>query len=544
MRARSTAAAAALGALGFAGAGLAQPSRVAVRASTQRTVFVERGRAEGLRDGMTIEAPGESCPRWVVLAAAEHRASLRCDGGALPTAVTTLALPPAPATPAVEAVRAREAPAPVAPWNAAAYTAPWPRVESAPRGGAPDGSRRAPTAGRVRGELLLRLLAAGSPTGTSRGYHDVGLSSQLEVDFGAGWTWSHLLDMRLAGSPELLFVPLQHATPRLDVYLLRAGRDIGTWALDLGRVNPAPGTATGLVDGARVTLRPLPDLGLSFFAGMRPDAVDGRPSLSAPRAGVSGRWSTGRALRLTVDATWVVDGWSGGIDRAFGSLSGRLDGRLFEASAEVVLDALADSTPGSGPRVTRALAQGRVRLLGGRLRAEALGGMDQSPSPMSLVTRWPSQSALPMRRFAWAMVEARIRPQLGLNATFRISDDDTGLWGSTTEVGAVLYDLLGSGSRLSARARWSVGELVSGSGATVGVELPFGRWLYANVSYGLDRWLFLRGTHPSWMHRARVAADRRFGRRWRMGLSAEVMTDAGASTQLLAMLMLGYRFGA
>jgi hypothetical protein len=29
-----------------------------------------------------------------------------------------------------------------------------------------------------------------------------------------------------------------------------------------------------------------------------------------------------------------------------------------------------------------------------------------------------------------------------------------------------------------------------------------------------------------------------------MGLSAEVMTDAGAPTQLLAMLMLGYRFGA
>ena len=74
------------------------------------------------------------------------------------------------------------------------------------------------------------------------------------------------------------------------------------------------------------------------------------------------------------------------------ALSGRLDGRLFEASAEVVVDALADSTPGSGPRVTRALGQGRVRFFGGRLRAEVLGGMDQSPIPMSLVTRWPSQS--------------------------------------------------------------------------------------------------------------------------------------------------------
>jgi hypothetical protein len=163
VRARSTAAAAVLAALSFAGAGLAQPSRVAVRASTQRTVFVERGRAEGLRDGMTVETPGESCPRWVVLAAAEHRASLRCEGGVLPTTVTTLTLPPAPAPTTAEAVTAREAPAPVAPWNAAAYTAPWPRVESTPRGEAPDGSRRAPTAGRVRGELLLRLLVAGSP---------------------------------------------------------------------------------------------------------------------------------------------------------------------------------------------------------------------------------------------------------------------------------------------------------------------------------------------------------------------------------------------
>ncbi len=541
MRARWSAIAAVLA---FASTALAQPSRVAVRASTQRTVFVERGRAEGLREGMVVETPGTTCSRWSVLAAAEHRASLRCESGTIPTTEATLALPTAPAPIAAETISPREAPAPVAPWNAAAYTAPWPRVESTPRGGAPDGSRRAPTAGRVRGELLLRLLVAGSPTGTSRAYHDIGLSSQLEVDLGAGWSWSHLIDARLSGAPELLFVPFQHATPRLDVYLLRAGRDIGTWALDLGRVNPAPGTATGLVDGARVTVRPLPDVGLSFFAGMRPDAVDGRPSVSTPRAGVSGRWATGRALRLTLDATWVVDGWSGGVDRAFGSLSGRLDGRLFEASAEVVFDALADSTPGSGPRVTRALGQGRVRFFGGRLRAEVLGGMDHSPTPMSLVTQWPSQTALPTRRFAWALVEARVRPRLGLNATFRVSDDDTGLWGSTTELGAVLYDLLGAGSRVSARARWSVGDLVSGSGATIGVDVPFGRWLYANVSYGLDRWLFLRGSYPTWMHRARLAADRRFGRRWRVGLSAEVMTDAAASTQLLAMLLLGYRFGA
>jgi hypothetical protein len=50
-------------------------------------------------------------------------------------------------------------------------------------------------------------------------------------------------------------------------------------------------------------------------------------------------------------------------------------------------------------------------------------------------------------------------------------------------------------------------------GTPSGWTVPFGRWLYANVSSGLDRWLFLRGTYPSWMHRARVAADRRFGRR-------------------------------
>ena len=106
MRARSTAAAAVLAALSFAGVGLAQPSRVAVRASTQRTVFVERGRAEGLRDGMVVETPGRSCARWAVLATAEHRASLRCESGTIATTEATLALPPAPAPAPVEAVTA------------------------------------------------------------------------------------------------------------------------------------------------------------------------------------------------------------------------------------------------------------------------------------------------------------------------------------------------------------------------------------------------------------------------------------------------------
>lgn len=531
--------------------GLAQRSVASVVDATRQQAWIDAGRDDGLREGARWEAaPGVEL---AVVAVSRRSAAVTATRGSLPAVGARVTLPVVRAAPPPPSPGPREAPRAPAPWDAtyAIGATPWlPATRGAPSEslGDPfdDDPRRRPRG--LRGEVALRFLAGGSPDADTRGYHDLGLVSQVSAAWGGGWFHDHLIEARVVASPELFYIPLQHPQARLDVYLLRFGYapSGGAYGVEVGRMATLPGMAAGMTDGARVRWRPAASpVEVSAFAGLRPDVASTAPSLYAPRVGASVRARFGGAgpVRARLDAALVLDGWNTSLDRAFTTLGAGFEYRsMLSLAGEAVLDLAPDAAARDGVRVTRAILEGRADLLRGGLRVSASGGLDRPLYTSSLQAQIAGLPALPVRRFVALSVDGRARSSVWVFGAARASDDPDGLRSLVTEAGARLLDVPTRGSSASLLGRWSIGDRVNGYGAHAAWSVVLDPLTHLDAGYGLDRLTYGYDAVTAWAHRARVAGDRRFGARWRAALSYEASWGAFA-LQHLVFLLVGYRLG-
>jgi hypothetical protein len=538
-------------ALSPAGAWAQTRTHAQVLDATHTRAWLDAGRDDGLVVGARWEpSPGVA---WAVVAVARRSAAIEATRGALPPRGSTVPLPESRSASPPPPPGPREAPPAPAPWDTryALGATPWLPAATHTHPADPtddpfdDDPRHRPRG--LRGEVALRLLVGGSPGVATRGYHDLGLVSQVSAAWGRGWTHDHLVEARVVASPELMFVPLQHPQARLDVYLLRfgylpPGSAVG---VEFGRVATLPGAAVGPTDGARVRWRP--DGGrveLSAFAGARPNGSNLAPTLAAPRAGASvrARFGDPGSVRGRLDATLVVDGWNTSVDRVFSTLGAGLDlGARASLSGEAVLD-FAPDAQGAGARVTRAIADARVDLLRGALRLQATGGVDRPLYTASLRAQIPDLPALPLRRFVSLGADLRAHARLWTFLSARATDDPTGLRVLVTDLGLRVLDLPGRGSHASLRARWGLGDRVDSVGAHAAWSFLLTPITHVEAGLGVDRFVFGDNAITTWAYRARIAGDHRFGARWRGAISYEASWGAFA-LQHLAFVLLGYRLG-
>ena len=338
-----------LASLGLA-AGVAHARDAKVTAITPTTIYVDVGTADGVMVGLnlTLVLDGSSVSLRVA-AAASHTARLEVVSGMRPAVGAVIPLP-----------ANLEGPRPKAPRPGPRALPPWPGaptralqvVQAAARHEQPAVASEEPT--RVGGELALTMFLTGDAGRTSTSWQDVGVSSQLEIEAGS-WRYDHLIDAHLAGSPEVLIAPLQHARARFDVYLMRlAYAPAGVrYQASLGRQPGAPLAELGLVDGGRAQLVVGPSLDVTAFAGVRP-ADDLGLSLS-PRGGVDLGWhrAAGRG-RARADLGIAVDAHAGALDRAQAAGSASVATATSFVRADGVVDLAADATGAGGARVTRA----------------------------------------------------------------------------------------------------------------------------------------------------------------------------------------------
>lgn len=519
-----------LASLGLA-AGVAHARDAKVTAITPTTIYVDVGTADGVMVGLnlTLVLDGSSVSLRVA-AAASHTARLEVVSGMRPAVGAVIPLP-----------ANLEGPRPKAPRPGPRALPPWPGaptralqvVQAAARHEQPAVASEEPT--RVGGELALTMFLTGDGGRTSTSWQDVGVSSQLEIEAGS-WRYDHLIDAHLAGSPEVLIAPLQHARARFDVYLMRlAYAPAGVrYQASLGRQPGAPLAELGLVDGGRAQLVVGPSLDVTAFAGVRP-ADDLGLSLS-PRGGVDLGWhrAAGRG-RARADLGIAVDAHAGALDRAQAAGSASVATATSFVRADGVVDLAADATGAGGARVTRASGLARTRR--GRLTASAQGGYDRPFVDHALATALGDLAGLRLapRTFGQLDVAYALRPGFELGGAGRAAWGE-GVWSGYAEV---VSSYTAPGWRISAAPHAVLGSLVDELGVRGSLDLPVARWSLG-LGGSLDR-VRAAGV-AAWGGLGRISASRPIGLRWRTALSFETAAGDGP-VRLFLFGMLGYRLG-
>ncbi|MBL9015753.1 MAG: hypothetical protein JNL83_16330 [Myxococcales bacterium] len=503
-----------------------------VTATTRTTIYIDAGTADGLVAGRVWTSTVAGAARELrVVAAASHSAVVELAGPlpAVGTAITLpadLAPPPAPAA-------LRPPPAVIPAWRGD------PSVMKQVRRAADAGDEAPPTAARstdrVRGEIALSAYVAGDAGETSTSWQDLALSSQLEVISGP-WQYDHVLEAHLVGAPDVFYAPLQHASARLDVYLLRlAYAPAGArYAASLGRQPGAPLGELGSVDGGRARLVLGGGADLTVFGGVRPS--DDLGLTRGPRAGADLGWSyvRGPGVRARADLGVAVDARGGALDRlqSAGSLSLARGGTYLRGDA--VVD-LADDAAGQGSRLTRASALARVRT--GRLATTVQGGYDRPFLDHALAAALGDLTDLRLGPRTFGEIDTRyaLRGGLEVGALARGAWGDD-VWSGYGEVRAVL-----------ARLPWSfdvaphavVGTLTDEVGVRAGVHVPVLRW-QLGLGGSVDR--VTAGVATAWAGLGRVSASRSFLTRWRTSLAVEAAAGDGPP-RVVGFALLAYRLG-
>lgn len=505
-----------------------------VTARTPATIYLDAGTAEGLAVGRAwkvVVAGGVLELR--ITAVASHSALVEIVAGITPSIGATVPLPDGLTPPPL--VQPRPPPAPQPTWrdDPAAL-----RVvqRAAQRDETAPASPSIAPADRVRGEIALTAFVAGDAGGTSTSWQDLALSSQLEIVHGA-WRYDHVLDAHLVGAPELWTAPLQHASARFDVYLLRLAYAPfgGRYAAALGRQPGAPLGELGSVDGARARLALGAGADVTVFGGVRPSDTSGLST--APRAGADLGWQSAGTpgLSARADLGVAVDASGGALDRlqSAGSLS--LASKTLYARGDAVIDLAADAAGASGPRVTRASLLARMRH--GRLTGTARGGYDRPFLDHELAAALVDLAELRLGRRTFGEVDARYAMTRGVDvgAAARGSWGD-GVWSGYAEANGAWT----RGSwRLSAAPHAVLGTLTDELGVRGGIDVPWLRWQFG-LDGSVDR--ITSAVASAWSGAGRLSASRAFRTRWRTSLAVQVAAGDGPA-RLLVFALLGYRIG-
>ena len=502
-----------------------------VTAATKTTVYIDAGRADGLVAGTTWQASIGGRPVTVTVAAvASHDAVLELDA-APPAVGATIALPPG-LTPPVAAAP-RPAPVVMPAWHddpAALVAVQGAASREQPHApGAPDETV-------ISGEVALSTFVAADTSKSSTSWEDVALASQLTVENGA-WRYDHLLEAHLAGSPELVIAPLQHAQARFDVYLMRlAYAPAGAkYAAAIGRLPGGALVELGTVDGGQAQLALDPQLDVTAFAGLRPASDLGLSS--APRAGMSVGWHTAsvHGLHASVDAGAAVDEYKGALDRAATAASATVSTSTLLAHGDAVVDLATDAEGKSGARLTR--ASGFVRAKRGRLTASAQAGYDRPFVDRVLVAETPDVLlVLGPRTFAAVDTSYALRPGFELGGSARASTGD-GITSGYVDVLA-RWHAPARAWYVTAAPHVIIGSLTDELGVRGTLDLPVGTWALG-LGGSLDR---VYAGANAWAGLGRISGSRPIRRRWRTALSLEVAAGDGP-VRVLAFGLLGYRFG-
>jgi hypothetical protein len=518
-----------------------------VVATTRRTLYLDAGASQGLREGMRWTTTLAGQPVTVrVIAVSGATAVVALEGAAAPVAVgAELALPPGRTTPRPGPSR-RPAPRPSAPW------VPELAADALPHIGLDDGADVVTSASRRRTELLAHgevaaYAAVGADLGgQSRSHEDVGITNDLSLAYGA-WTWDHLFDLHYAARPELISAPLQNGALRFDVVLARLGWTSTSESLsaNLGRMSAAEGTSAGMVDGGRIALVAAPNVELGAWAGARPDMLDLSPEVRAPSAGLVARLGARRPAQLAAraDVALAADAWRGSLDRAFANARVGLD-LPWHASleGEAIVDLANDADDQSAARVSRATATARARFVEGAIDARVHGGLEDPVLTRSLADRLDLAAPFVTTERHWyglASVDVHLVRGLLLDARVRADDGDDDFWSLSGDAGVRVLDVGPLGSEAWLRGQAMSGTVLEGVGGEIGWLAPLS-FAHVDLSYALDRWLVGPSGEPATAHRGRLAIQRRIGERWRTTLSLEAATGAGP-LRAFAYLLVGYR---
>ena len=505
-------------------ASVAHARAAKVTAITPSTVYVDAGTADGLRAGTSWQATIDGRAATVrVVAAASHDAVLEVDGAKLAIG-GTIDLPAAAAPPPPVAVR--PPPQPLPPWRPVPDAMQ--EVQVAAQHEQP-GEAAAPAHTIVTGEIALSAFLAGDLSkDSSTSWQDLALSSQLTVIDGP-WRYDHLVEARLAGSPELFNAPLQHAQARFDVYLFRLQYSDPRYAIALGRQPSATLSELGVVDGAHGSVNLGGGTQLEAFAGLRP-ATDLAMAL-IPHAGADLGWQTATAsgTHARLDAGIAIDEYKGSLDRAAAAASASISTKTLVLHGDAVVD-LASDASGKGGRLTR--AAGFLRNRRGKLTAGLSAGYDQPFLDRAFVEEIPDIVYGP-RSFAGGELEYAWRPGLTIGTTARVERGD----GFTSGYGDVLATWIQSRMRYTLAPHVIIGSLVDETGVRAGVGFPLWRG-DLDLDGSFDR-VWANGER-AWAGLGRTAYSLSFWQRWRATGSLEFAGGDGPP-RLFVFLLLGYR---
>ena len=494
-----------------------------VVAVTQTTVYIDAGTADGLRAGASWQTTVAGRPATVhVLAAASHDAVLQVDGATLAIGAQ-LDLPAA--APPPPPVALRPPPQPLPPWR------PVPEamqdVQVAAQHEQPETAAPAQTI--VSGELALSAFLAGDLCkDSSTSWQDLALSSQLTVIDGP-WRYDHLVEARLAGSPELFSAPLQHAQARFDVYLFRLQYTDPRFAAALGRQPSATLSEFGVVDGAHGSVNLGGGASLEGFAGLRP-ATDLAMAL-IPHAGADLGWQTRTAggTHARVDAGIAVDEYKGSLDRASAAASASVSTPSLVLHADTLVDLAADAS-GKGGRLTR--AAGFVRNRRGRLTGELSAGYDKPFLDRAFVAEIPD-IVYGVRTYGGGELDFAWRPGLTLGSSARVETGD----GFTSGYADVIASMIRDRVRYTAAPHAVIGNLVDEVGVRAGVGWPV--WHGDLDLLGSFDRVWANG-EKAWAGLGRTAYSLSFWDRWRASGALELAAGDGPP-KLFVFLLLGYR---
>lgn len=519
----------------------AAPARVIGRAAG--IVYVDAGRAEGVALGAVARFTDGGVARVAtVVAVAQHTASVRVEPGAPELELVPLPRVAPPSAPHVATVHGpRSTPRFDPAWAERALPTVTPDADT--EGRAPNAARGV----EVHGELSARLFASADLDRLAASWDEAGLASQLSVRAPSGWTWDHLVGLGVDAAPDVSFALFQHATPRLDAYLLRLGYapNGSRYRLGFGRLMPLSGGGAGLVDGAELGVRLADGVDLTAFAGLSPDVQDLVPALRAPRAGVSVRVAGGERVRGRLRLGFDLDGFRGQVDRARVSATAGVSlGRALSASGRLVLDLADDALGRGGARPTR----GSIELSGelGRrfVSWHAAAGFDDPVYTRALAEQWPQEDVVFLPN-AWADGGVRLRFDGGVDA--RVSARGylgaDGFSSLVATAGASLRGRVLEGDLLDLSLRLTRGSLAEGYGGGVRWDLPLFRRTHLDVGYDLDRLLVGPAQRVGYAQTLHLAGDQRFGPRTRASLVLELGAGAGPLRALL-FLQVGVRLGA
>lgn len=493
------------------------PPRAKVSYVSAEQVYLDAGRADGLRTGDVLRILRRDAPVTEVTLEhlAEHSASCRITGDA------------ADVHPGDAAVVIQQGPAPA---SADSVAVP----ATAPVSATATGPARAMPAERdrpffLRGRLTLQWLHS-----NDRSEADLDLTQpSLRFDLRSREPFAGGHELQVRGTLRQNRRAAGFSSPaenewRNRVYLVTLSRERpeDRWHYSLGRITSRAVSGFGQIDGLLASGRLADGLRLGTFAGFTPDPRTSEPNSDERKAGSFLAWSdtdgVDRAWDLVLAAVGEYNG--GEPSREYVLLDGDLgrDGPIrlhHSAELEVNRDwryaatgrrfALSNSvttvSARLAPRWSASLSHDRrelYRTWATRSLPDSLF-RDAERSGLRLRTRWSDGGG-------WSLAaDGGVRGGAG-------RDGDTWSWGST--VGRA--GLSGPGSHLSLDLRGFDGPRVSGLTPSLRLDQPLRDGLDLQVAAGLYNYdiVGVGGRHSHW---TRVGARRVLGRSWLAGLEYE-----------------------